>query len=66
MVYPQTKKRLSFFFYLFFIEVQLNYNVVLITDVKVTQLYMYIHYFSYYFPLCFITGRLSLVISKIP
>ena len=46
---------ISFFKFYFFIEVQLNYSVVLITAVQQSDSVIHI-FFSYSFPLRFITG----------
>ena len=45
----------TLFLKIYFIEVQLIYNIVLISAVQ-KMLYIYIRCFSYSFPLWFITG----------
>ena len=54
-------QRLTFFFLMHFVELQLIYNVVLVSDIQQNDsviyiyVYTYIYPFSYSFPLWFIT-----------
>ena len=57
-----------FLFLIYFIEVYLIYNVVLISTIQqsdsVIHIYIYTYPFSYSFPLWFITGGCSLNICR--